>query len=575
MAMILLAIVLPVLWLSIRGVMAYGRFGAMQTTATRVRTDVKALDFTALSADLRAFRDEAGSAANLTSDPLWSLLTHVPLAGPNAMAVKRTSAVLESLGRASEPLAAALPGLQPSKLKGPDGSINVGALQGLGPAVVSVSSAVDQARVSMVKIGTGGLIGKLSHGISQLKSALDSVQPPLHGAAPVLSVLPAMLGAHGQRTWFVGLENLAEARGIGGFMGGFAVVTTDNGSIKLARAASIATLSGSRIPTTSLPAGLVNMWGSDLTEWAGLNLSPHFPYTGSLVVDGWKARGGGALDGVVFLDQPTVAALLAGTGPVTVRGTTVSSGNVVQFLTRDIYARYPNAAAKDAVAIELVRAVFARLSAGQFDLVKTLKAMRGPAGDGGVLAYSTHPDEEAALANVSLGGVLPETPGPTAMAVINNGSGNKLESYLRIVVDYVQGDCVNPVRTGDITVVMTNTAPAGLPSYVTERNDLLPGQSRPPLGSTREILDVYGPVGSTAVAVSLDGQAAAFSIGVDRRHPTWRVDVELAPGQTRTVEVQFLQQLEPSSANLMPVILAQPMVIPQSLHVEPGRPCSP
>jgi len=62
---------------------------------------------------------------------------------------------------------------------------------------------------------------------------------------------------------------------------------------------------------------------------------------------------------------------------------------------------------------------------------------------------------------------------------------------------------------------------------------------------------------------------------VDRRHPTWRVDVELAPGQTRTVEVQFLQQLEPSSANLMPVILAQPMVIPQSLHVEPGRPCSP
>jgi hypothetical protein len=547
----------------------------MQATATRVRTDAKALDFTALSADIRAFRDEASSAANLTSDPLWSLLTHVPLIGPNAKAVSWTSAVLDSLGRASEPLAATLPGLQPSKLKGPDGSFNLSALQGLGPAVVSVSSAVDQARASMAQIGTAGLIGKLSHGISQLKSALDSIQPPLHGAAPVLSVLPALLGADGQRTWFVGLENLAEARGTGGFMGGFALVTTDHGSIKLATAASISTLSRSRIPTSSLPAGLVNMWGSDLTEWAGLNLSPHFPYTGSLVVDGWKARGGVPLDGVVFLDQPTVAALLTGTGPVTVRGTTISSSNVVQFLTKDVYARYPNVADKDAVAIELVRAVFARLSAGQFDLVKTLKALRGPAGDGGVLAYSTRPNEEAALANVSLGGVLPDTPGPTAMAVINNGSGNKLERYLKVAVDYVQGDCVSPVRTGDITVVMTNTAPrAGLPAYVTERNDLLPGQARPPLGSTREILDVYGPVDSTVVGVSLDGLAADFSIGVDRQHPTWRIDVEINPGQTRTIDVQFLQQVDPQTSGLYPQVLAQPMVNPQTIRVEPGGACT-
>ena len=149
-----------------------------------------------------------------------------------------------------------------------------------------------------------------------------------------------------------------------------------------------------------------------------------------------------------------------------------------------------------------------------------------------------------------------------------------MERYLKVGVDYVQGDCVGPARTGDITVTLANTAPSsGLPPYVTLRADLLPGDPRPPVGSTREILDVYGPVGSTAVVVSLDGQTADFSVGVDRQHPTWRVDVEINPGQTRTVEVQFLQQLDPATADLYPTVLAQPMVHPQTTRVEPGSAC--
>jgi len=565
------------LWLGIRGAMAYNRLSALQSAASRIRTDGKSLDFKALSMDLRNFQDQARSARGLTSDPIWGLATHVPFLGSDARAARQTSAVLDDLATSVQPLADLLPGLQPSRLATSSGSINVSALTGLGPAVTKVSAAVDRARESLALVDTGGVIGTLSHGINRLKDALNRAQGTLEGAGPVFSVLPAMLGSEGQRRWFVGLENLAEARATGGFLGGYAVVTTYKGAIKLSMAAaSNQGLTASPIPTTSLPSGLLNMWGSDLAQWNGLNLSPHFPYTGSLVVDGWKARGGGALDGVLFIDQPTMSALLAGTGPVVVRGVTLNSTNVEAFLTSGLYASFPNVADKDAVAVELVQAVFGRLSAGQFNLITLLKALRAPVADGGVLGYSAHSYEEQALAGVSLGGVLPDAPGPTAMAVINNGSGNKMERYLKVGVDYVQGDCASPVRTGDIAVTLTNVAPSsGLPPYVTQRNDLLAGQPRPPAGSTREILDVYGPVGSTAVAVSLDGAAAAFSIGVDRRHPTWRVDVELAPGQTRTVEVQFLQQLEPSSGNLTPVILAQPMVIPQSLHVEPGRPCSP
>ena len=576
-AVVVVFIAILALWLGIRGFMAYGRLSALEVTAGRIRTDAKSLDFKALSVDLQDLRDQAHSARGLTSDPIWGLATHIPVLGTDAAAARQTAAVLDDLAIATQPLAAVLPGLQPSDLKTSTGSINIAALQGIGPAVMRVSTAVDEARAALAQVDTG-VVGKLTRGITQLKDALNKVHGPLEGAGPVLSALPAMLGANGQRTWFVGLENLAEARGTGGFLGAYAVVTTDRGAIKLSQAAATnAVLLHARIPTASLPSGLLTMWGCpgtfcDLAQWNGLNLSPHFPYTGSLVVDGWKARGGGPVDGVLFIDQPAVAALLTGTGPVTVRGVTISSSNAEKFLTTDLYVRFPKVADKDAVVVELMRTVFGKLSAGHFNVVDMLKALRAPASNGGVLTYSAHLDEEKALAGVSIGGVLPDTPGPTATAVINNGSGNKMERYLKVGVDYVQGDCAGPVRTGDITVTLINTAPtSGLPSYVTARGDL--NAAGKPVGSTLELLDVYGPVGSAAVVVSLDGQTADFSVGVDRLHPTWRVDVELNPGQTRTVEVQFLQQLDPGTANGYPMVLAQPMVNPQAIRVEPGSAC--
>jgi hypothetical protein len=401
--------------------------------------------------------------------------------------------------------------------------------------------------------------------------------PPLRSAASTVPLLAPLLGSDGPRTWFVALENLTEARGTGGFVGAYAVLHTDAGRVSLVKAGPDTDLvSGPPIPTGNLPSEFQQLWGRDAAEWAGLNLSPHFPYTGQLVVDGWAARGGGHLDGVVALDQRVVAALLAGTGPVTVRGVTVDVANAFAFLTTGIYARFPVVPVKNAVVTELVTTVFERLSTGQVSLPALVKALRGPVSEGRFLVYSTHPDEQRRLAALAVGGVLPDVPGPFAMAVVNNGAGNKLDAYTSVKVDYLQGTCFGSVRTSTIHVTLHNGAPkSGLPAYVRGRSDLpADQQARAPQGSTKLLLYVYGPIDSANGLTTLDGQELPVTEGLERGHTVWRVDVVLNPGQTRAVDVQLIENVDPAAPVTAPTVGVQPMAIPQQVKAEVGPPCS-
>src|SRR6185437_16246452 len=97
-----------------------------------------------------------------------------------------------------------------------------------------------------------------------------------------------------------------------------------------------------QIPATAVPQELRDLWGKDLTEWAGLNLSPHFPWTGQLVSAGWASKTGSKVDYVVALDQHAVGGLLGGTGPIVVGPDTVTSATAVRYLSRGIYTRYPD-----------------------------------------------------------------------------------------------------------------------------------------------------------------------------------------------------------------------------------------
>lgn len=537
----------------------------LRADADRLQAQVRSSDLTGAARSAGELRRNAEQAHSLTSGPFWAVAAGLPGIGRDVRAVRAMTTSLAEILDAAQPLEHALPRLDPRAQQAAGGRIDVDAVARGAAALPGLARAVDAAQARMELIDPLPLRSSIEDGVRTLQSTLTQVQGPLNDAAEVMGAVPAMLGANGPRTYVVLLEQNAEARGTGGLVGSYAVVRTDQGRLALLQAQSRGTLDGRPIPTEALPAELQALWGKDLTEWAGLNLSPHFPWTGQLVAAGWQAQNRTPkADYVVGMDEYVVAALLAGTGPVTVDGLTLTTDNAAAVLSRDIYARFADPARIDQVTANLVRAVFGRISAGQFSFAQIVTAMTDPVKQRRLTLWAADPAVQSKLAPLPLGGALPDTPGPFAMAVVNNGGGNKLDAYLKVDTKYDPGTCDQNVRLGHITVTLTNTAPAkGLPDYVTVRSDLI--ESRRPnkvVGSNRVLLDVYGPVGSSSPLVNLDGEGVPTSGGLDRNHPVWRVVVPIDPGQTRTVDVLVV---DPSGGSLVtrpPTVLVQPMAVP-------------
>jgi hypothetical protein len=359
------------------------------------------------------------------------------------------------------------------------------------------------------------------------------------------------------------------------FIGAFAVVKTNRGEIKLAGAAQRDSVAWRKIPSTAVPQELTDLWGKDLTEWAGLNLSPHFPWTGQLVSAGWAARKGSHVDYVAAIDQYAVGALLAGTGPVKIGPDVITSQNAVEYLSSQVYLRHPKYQDVDLITGQLVAQTFARVAAGKVDLRSMVKAIAEQSGKRHILAWSADADEQQELETLSVGGALPSTPGPFAMAVVNNGGGNKLDAYLKVHVGYDPGRCIQGTRIGALAVQLTNTAPAkGLTIYQSVRSDLLDaGIKHWTTGSNRILLDLYGPLGSKAPLITVDGvEQVPLASGTDRGHSVWRLVVPILPGQQRAVRAVIVQPVDDGDGQ--PQVMLQPMAIPQTATVRSVSPCS-
>lgn len=575
----LIAVIGAGAWIAVRGREAQAAMAQLQVDGAQLQRQLAGYDLVRAGPTLTKVRLDADRAHQLTRDPVWAVAGSVPILGRDLRAARTVSAVLADLTVAARPLETVLPQLDPTLVPAAGGKVDTVALNRLAAALPAVSTAVSAGAVSVNQLNAAQLRPEIGAGVTRLNEALAAARGPLADAVPMLRIVPAMLGAEGKRSWVVLLQQDAEARGTGGLVGAYALVNTDHGKVKLVTAEPRGVLDrGPAIPADTLPPGPRALFGKDLREWAGFNASPHFAYTGQLVSAGWNARAGTRpLNYVAAVDQYVVAAMLSATGPVTVRDTVLNDKNAVDFLSRDVYQKWKNPRDVDEVTTELVDTVFAKFTVGQFDFPTLVKAMRKPLQERRLLLWAADEDQQNQLARFRISGSLPSEDGPFAMAVINNGGGNKLDAYLKVHTDYQPGRCTNGTRVGQIAVTLTNTAPGtGLPDYVNVRTDLLNAglsgrQTRD--GSNRILLDIYGPVGSNAALTSLDGESLAPIVGLDNNHTVWRVPVLIDAGQRRTVNVVMTTPAVDGDVGTSPVVLTQPMVKPATVSTKPLTAC--
>ena len=559
------------LWLGVTGFMAAREAQSLSASLTSLEASAGSLDVKSAAAALPVARESAHRLTQLTSGPPWWLAEHLPKVGATVRSARQLASAVDGLLSAAQPLEPALQAVASGQLRTAEGGLNLGLVTGSTAGLRATAAAIPAAEASLDQIEPGTLPAQLATSVASARQKLPELVPVLSGAADTAERVLPLLGSEGPRTWLLLLQNPSEARGTGGFIGGYALVTADNGKLTLTHAgANDELVQHQPIDYSSLPQETQDLWGRDLAEWQSITLSPHFPYAAQLAVQGMKQMSQ-KVDGVVSVDPQVVAWILAATGPVTVAGRTVTAETAADYVTRQVYIDNSDNAAKDGALLSLLTQSLQHLTSGSVDLGQLTSGI-GPLVEGHHLqVWSTRAAEQAWLEESPIAGVISDKPGPSVVVGLNNGAGNKVDAFIHTAATYTLGNCTQvATQTSTLSLALRNDAPppGTLPTYATIRND----DPNAPLAGERMLVAVYGPVGALLMVSSLDGQPEPVGSGTDRGRPVWTFEIEVDPGQSRALALHFTEPT--AAAGMAPSLRLPPMVNAPDVAVGTTTRCS-
>jgi hypothetical protein len=545
----------------------YQRAQGVEADLTSVRDAVAASDW---EAALDALPTAAASVDALSAETAglpWRVLESLPVVGSTATATTGLAGSLDDLLSAALPLEPLGRRVLSGDIRSPEGAVDVAALSSAAPQLKDLAVALELASDRLNAVDVASVREPVASAITELASVSAEYAPTVANAAEVVERMPGLLGASGPRTWLVLLQNPAEARGTGGFVGGFVTLSADEGQLAVESSGTSGDLATTKIPVDGVSEDDRIMWGPYLTSWNDYNLSPHFPLTATQSVAGMKARGVD-VDGVIAVDPAVVAAIMRATGPVTVGDRTVTADDVEQFFLVDVYREYPDPVERDEVSMQIVGSVLSSVLGSSPDLRVLADSLAGPVSEGRVRVWSADPGEEDWLAGTAVGGVLPNGPGPVVAVTFNNSAGNKMDAFVATSVDYTAGTCPTAERaSSSLRVTLRNDAPTDLPGG---GNYGRVDKPRAPEGSTSMLVHLYLPVDTYDEVATIDGEPADMYPEVVGERLAWWVVVDIDRGQERVIEMTFTEPVVPG---VEPRAIVQPMAIPTEVNVTSNPAC--
>ncbi len=551
-------------WVAITGLIARSHLEHVKAELPQLRTALISGDLQrtrALTADIAA---AARSAHALTSGPAWWVAANIPALG-TPLATGRT------LARQADVVGhGVLPGVERvatevSALSHVSNStIDLGRLADLAPQLGSAARAADSA-TRAVRSAPPSWLGAVSSARSSVLAALVQVDDELTGVNRAVQIAVPMLGESGPKRYMIGFMNEAEARGLGGIPGAFAIVTADHGRITFTHFGSDQELYGVS-SNVDLGAEFDARYGPDdpAGYFQNSDMSPHFPDAARIWAGMWQAKTGQRLDGAIAVDPTALHYLLRVTGPVrTATGQQVKASNVVALTQQTQYSLYgkqgrADKAARKRFLSDMAKAIAQRLTQGAPG-ADTLRALSKAAGQRRLMVWSADASVEAQLVDSGWSGALDASGGPFSGFVVNNAAGTKLDYYLDRTMSYARSGC-GANSTVVATFKMTNHTPAQpLPVYVTRRLDRQPAGAVP--GDNRLLVTYYGTRGSRLRSVQLDGKPLTLATGTEQGLTTVTVDVELPAGATRTLTVTMTEPAADAPTQILEQPLARPMVL--------------
>lgn len=543
----------------------------LQDARATLDTLGQARDTAAAKNSVDRARDDLARAVSRLHQPGPTLVAQIPILGRTVSAVERTAQAGLAVVSGTADVVAAVGNGGFVAADGVD-------LATLGRVEVALSRAAASSAGPVAALSQqplGAVPGPVRGPVELARRRLSPAPATFDRAAAALRGLSGVLGASGQRSLLVVLQNNAELRGSGGLVTVFAPATASGGQVRVGPFQDVdgvaaAAADAVRVPA---PADYRQLWGSflaDTTLWKNTNMTPDLP-TASAVLAGVAERSlGRRPDAVLWFDARAIAAVLEATGPVTLPdGSQLDAANAVDRLLSQAYRDAPDTpegqAQRRAALRAAADAVLGRLLGGSGprpSLVSLGPALAGAAAGRHLAVWSDRPQEQQDLARAGLAaGVTAGGGDLSSVAVQNLGGGdregNKLDYYARrsVTVRAVLSDREARVQQD---VVLRNTAPAGgLPVYVS-------GRVSP--GTTNNLVALAVPRSATDVVVTRGDQVLAVSPRPEGDHALIIDLVSLPAGTQASWRLSYRLALPAGRYDL--TLVPQPLAVDATLDVE-------
>lgn len=530
--------------------------------ATNLRTALTGGNVTDAQAALTSLQDDVDSADSTLDGALFSFAAKVPFVGKNIAAVRTvTSAVKHIANSGLPPLVEVADQFNAKTFNPRGGAIDVAAIAKIGPNIEQASTVMDAAAKKISSVDADALLGAVQKPVRDAQRKVRDAATVATRASTASAIVPEMLtGTHDYLLLF---QNNAEIRATGGLPGAWAVLQIRNGAISLGAQGNGASMGDLPSDVTSISDEELDLFDTQLVrDFRNINFTPDFPRAAAIGAKVLAQERGIDVDGVISLDPVTLSYLLNGTGSITLSDSTVlTQNNAVDVLLNSVYVDYPDGLAQDAFFASATDKILAKVLNGAGNPTEVLSALTRAAHERRIAIWSSDKAIQTRLSGTQIAGELPT--GDSARSAIgfylNDATGAKMQYYLDYDLAAKATKCSEAgVQEYDTEMTLTSTAPADAADLPVAIKG--PGFGAVP-GTMLMNLYVYAPDGGKVTALTIDGKETTAFPGRHHGRGVMQVTVELAPGQTTTVESTIVSgQGQRENAR----VLATPSIVPGS-----------
>ncbi|WP_257032423.1 DUF4012 domain-containing protein [Arthrobacter psychrochitiniphilus] len=552
-------------WLGFRAMEIKDNLEATNQLLPVLKKDLLANDVSSASATVNSLAEHTAAAKKAGTDPLWKLASGLPWIGPNLAAASEVSTTANDVVTlAAKPLVGAFQSLDWKALTPVDGAVQLAPLQKAAPSVVSAANSVELSYHRLAGIDQKPLLAQISEPLNSAKDQLDELRGLLSTAADAAELVPAMMGVDGPRDYLLLIQNNAEVRASGGIPGALAVLHAENGKITLTNQDSASAM-GAISPAIKVDPVQETIFSTRMGNYMqDVNMTPDFPTAASTARSIWLQRHPGqVIDGVISIDPVALSLVLKATGPITVNPalpegasmgelpTRLTSANLVPVLLSQVYAEIQEPVLQDAYFAEVAKKVFDTVASGRTPGDKLVDSLATGVSDNRILLWSSRGNEQAILSDTKISGSIsgPSVPAAGFGVYFNDGTGAKMDYYVKRTVQLIQRCHAGGYAQYTAKISLTNTAPANaaesLPAYVS--GNAVFGV---PIGNVATNVIAYGPSQARAEKARIDGKDVGIASYTHAERPVGIVHVQLKPGQTQTVEIDFSKVVQNGQAEL-------------------------